>query len=169
MEDAVASGLKSTPHTNTLKPPPGTASSPTPSKRDNPENGHSDDIASKRSAINHGFPSQIGSKTNIFSDTSMELEVSYSENQDKHDSISEEQFQQYVDQRRAFGVQARREVASDRYPLRDLNTLSKVEWDTIQGVVNDRFRQLLMQAFPENHFLMNSIYLHRKLSDKKPP
>ena len=99
----------------------------------------------------------------------MELEVSYSENQDKHDSISEEQFQQYVDQRRAFGVQARREVASDRYPLRDLNTLSKVEWDTIQGVVNDRFRQLLMQAFPKNFFLMNTIYLKRELSDKKPP
>ena len=37
------------------------------------------------------------------------------------------------------------------------------------GVVNDRFWQLLMQAFPENHFLMNTTYLHRKRSDEKPP
>ena len=95
-------------------------------------------------------------------DASMDLDVSSSDNESKQDSISDEQFQQYVDQRRAYGAQARREVASDRYPLRDLNTLSKAEWDTIQGLVNDRFRELLIQAFPENHLLMNMIYLHRK-------
>ena len=48
----------------------------------------------------------------------MDLDVSSSDNENKHDSISEEQFQQYVDQRRDYGAQARREVASDRYPLK---------------------------------------------------
>ena len=82
MEDTT--GSKPLP-TNIQNPPSATLPRPTPPKRDNPENGH-DDTTSKRSAVNHGLQNQIGPRPNIFADTSMDLDVSSSDNENKHDS-----------------------------------------------------------------------------------
>ena len=53
----------------------------------------------------------------------MELEDTSSGDQ----SISDEQYNHYVEQRTAFGRQARREVAAEHYPGKELCTLTKKE------------------------------------------
>ena len=118
----------------------------TPSKRDSPVNGHLKGTSSKRAAIQELF------------DEAMDLEDKSTGDQ----SISDDQYNHYVEQRTAFGAQARWEAAAEHYPGKELCSLTKKDWDSIQGTVNARFGDLLMLAFPDNHFELNSLYLLRK-------
>ena len=66
---------------------------------------------------------------------------------------------------REFGIQVRREIATVRYPGREMGQmgdLSREKWCRTQGDVSYKFRELLIAAFPETHMLLNAIYLQQK-------
>ena len=81
----------------------------TPSKRDSPVNGHLKGTSSKRAAIQELF------------DEAMDLEDKTTGDQ----SISDDQYNHYVEQRTAFGAQARWEAAAEHYPGKELCSLTK--------------------------------------------
>ena len=109
-------------------------------KRPTPSNGHSQNPSyPKRQSINALF-----------------------EEFTKPNNVSDEQYKEYTEQRKIFGSQARREVATVQYPGREMSTLTRVEWEEIQSTINDRFRALLTVAFPENHEELNTMYILRK-------
>ena len=84
-------------------------------------------------------------------------------------SAAKEQYQHYISQRKELGTVARREIVSKHYPGRDLETLTKEEWEMINDEINSRFRELLISAFPDLHYELNLMYINNRRSDTKPP
>ena len=76
--------------------------------------------------------------------------------------ISEEQYEYYVGQQKAFGEQAKCEAIAHYYPMKSPAKLTEEEWSKIQPHINARFRELLVTAFPDNHLQMNILYESRK-------
>ena len=140
--------------------PSGTSSQetplPTPSKRDKPENGHACGTSPKRHIIN----SHINALFKEFAPDQMETE---------DETISDEEYQHYVGQRRGFATVARNEVVAEHYPGRNFDSLSKGEWQMINEMINARFRELLISAFPDKHCRLNLLYLSKKHENPKPP
>ena len=87
----------------------------------------------------------------------------------ENEEISDEQYQQYVAQRKEFVTQARRETVAEHFPSKDPSGLTRGEWDSINDNINARFRELLVSAFPDNHYKLNSLYIIKKQSAEKPP
>ena len=83
--------------------------------------------------------------------------------------VAEEQYQQYVSQRKELGTLSRREVVSKHYPGRDIGTITKQEWEMITDDINSRFRELLVSAFPDFHYELNLMYINNRQRDMKPP
>ena len=84
-------------------------------------------------------------------------------------SVTKEQYQHYISQRKELGTLSRREVASKHYPGRDLETLTKEEWEMMNDDINSRFRELLITAFPDLHYELNLMYINNRRRDMKPP
>ena len=76
--------------------------------------------------------------------------------------IDEERYAYYVGQRRAFAKQASREVVAAHYPSKSPAQLLEEDWEAIQPFINTNFRELLVEAFPQDHLQMNKIYEKRK-------
>ena len=84
-------------------------------------------------------------------------------------SAAKEHYQHYISQRKELGIVSRREVVSKHYPGRDLETLTKEEWEMINDDINSRFRELLICAFPDLHYELNLMYINNRRRDMKPP
>ena len=82
-------------------------------------------------------------------------------------SVSDEQYLQYETQRMELASLARREIVSQHFPGRPLESLRKEEWNSISDDINKRFRELLITAFPDRHYELNKMYLNKKLADKQ--
>ena len=93
----------------------------------------------------------------------MESAEGNTEEEETGERISEEQYEHYVGQRKAFGEQAKCEVIAHYYPMKSPAKLTEEEWSKIQPHINARFRELLViTAFPDNHLQMNILYESRK-------
>ena len=126
---------------------------PTPTKRSSPENGHANVSSTKRYATNERINA---------------LFKEFAGDERMEDQQLNDLYEHYVTRRNEFVMQSRREIVTDQYPSRDPNSLSKAEWESLSSAINSRFRELLISAFPENHFQLNELYLSRKNAEKPP-
>ena len=127
---------------------------PTPRKRNSPENDQVHEATPKRYA----------------SEGAQKINALFSEFANDHiDEDLDIQYEQYVARRNEFVVRSRNEVIAKMYPAKDPKNLTKDDWKAMSPVINDRFRELLISAFPNNHFQLNELYLRKKKDAEKPP
>ena len=90
------------------------------------------------------------------------------EEESNSDQQLNEQYEHYATRRTEFVMQSRKEIVEKMHPSRDPNTLTKKDWESMNPAINARFRELLISAFPENHFQLNELYLLRKQNSENP-
>ena len=141
-------------------PPKGSSTHTTAMKRTTPVNGHSTSQKQvKRPTISSIYEELLKDLPNMDDEPVITNDVVIEEGTEV---IDEERYAYYVGQRRAFAKQASCEVVAAHYPSKSPAQLLEEDWEAIQPFINTKFRELLVEAFPQDHLQMNKIYEKRK-------